>query len=247
MEVDEVMQSLENKRLTVVAIGAHPDPFDMPYQAGGTLAKYARRGHEVILVSAAFEPEWAEEVEAMATHLGGSQRWLGFEEGAVFDDPAQTQRIMALLRQTRPDVVITHQPRDYHPDHRALSRAVLGACLLSRVDEIESDHPPHKIGNLFYSETTSGLSSEGSIHVDVAETWEQKMAALRLHKGLSERAGVAHLESIEHLIEREETVMRFRGFQVERDYCEVFVPAVNYRVTWAHELLPIATLPPIED
>ena len=41
--------------------------------------------------------------------------------------------------------------------------------------------------------------------------------------------------------------MRFRGLQVEREYCEVFAPAINYRVTWAHDLLPVATLPPIED
>lgn len=154
---------------------------------------------------------------------------------------------MDLLRRHEADVVITHQPTDYHPDHRALSRAVLSACLLSRVDEIESDHEPHMIGNLFYSETTSGLNSEGSIYVDVAETWELKIEALRLHAGLSERRGVSHLESIEHLIEREISVMQFRGFQMEREYCEAFAPALNYRVSWAHDLLPIATLPPLED
>jgi len=85
------------------------------------------------------------------------------------------------------------------------------------------------------------------IYVDVAETWQQKLDALRLHKQLSERQGVTHLDSIEHLIEREETNMKFRGFQVERDYCEAFQVAINYRVRWAHDLLPIATLPPIEE
>lgn len=42
------MQDLSSKTpLTLLAFGAHPDPFDMPYQAGGTLAKYAKRGHRV--------------------------------------------------------------------------------------------------------------------------------------------------------------------------------------------------------
>lgn len=236
-----------DRPLSIVAVGAHPDPFDMPYQAGGTLAKYAKRGHNVVMVSAAFEDEWADEVRGIAARLGASQEWLDFEEGAIFDDPSHTQRIMDLLRRHKADVVITHQPTDYHPDHRALSRGVLAAALLARVDEIRSDHEPHKIGNLFYSETTSGLNSQGSIYVDVEETWEVKIEALRLHAGLSERRGVAHLESIEHLIEREIATMRFRGLQVEREYCEVFVPAVNYRVTWAHELLPLATLPPMEE
>jgi len=85
------------------------------------------------------------------------------------------------------------------------------------------------------------------IYVDVAETWRQKIEALKLHKQLSDKHGVAHLDSIEHLIEREETNLKFRGFQVEREYCEIFQAALNYRVTWAHDLLPIATLPPIED
>ena len=238
--------AMADRPLTVVAVGAHPDPFDMPYQAGGTLAKYAARDHNVVIVSAAYEDEWAEEVRKIAARLGATQEWLDFEEGAIFDDPPHTHRIIDLLRRHRADVVITHQPTDYHPDHRALSRAVLSACLLARVEELESEHPVHRIGNLFYSETTSGLNSAGMIYVDVAETWERKIEALRLHAGLSELRGTDPLESIEHLIEREISVMRFRGFQVEREYCEVFVPAVNYRVTWAHEMLPIATLPPIE-
>jgi hypothetical protein len=64
------MDTLTKKTLTLVAFGAHPDPFDMPYQAGGTLAKYAKRGHRVILVSAAYEDEWEDEVKAIASHLG---------------------------------------------------------------------------------------------------------------------------------------------------------------------------------
>jgi N-acetylglucosamine malate deacetylase 1 len=242
------VQDLSNKtQLTIIAFGAHPDPFDMPYQAGGTLAKYAKRGHRVIMVSAAYEKEWEQEIQAIAKHLGSEYRFLNFVEGAIVDDPKHIHQIMDMIRECKADIVLTHQPTDYHPDHRALSRAVLGACLLARVGEIKSSHPVHKVGNLFYTETTSGLNSQGAIYVDVADTWQQKIEALRLHKQLSEQHGTAHLDSIEHLIEREETNMKFRGFQVERDYCEAFQVAINYRVRWAHDLLPIATLPPIEE
>ncbi len=36
------------------------DPFDMPYQAGGTLAKYAKHDHRVVMVSASYEEEWGD-------------------------------------------------------------------------------------------------------------------------------------------------------------------------------------------
>ncbi len=42
-------------KLTVLAIGAHADPFDMPYQCGGTLAKMAKAGNRVICVSSCEE------------------------------------------------------------------------------------------------------------------------------------------------------------------------------------------------
>ena len=58
---------------------------------------------------------------------------------------------------------------------------------------------------------------------------------------------ISHLDSIEHLIEHEAMNIKFRGFQVEREYCEAFQVAINYRVRWAHDLLPIATLPPLEE
>lgn len=200
-----------------------------------------------MLVSASYEEEWEDEITAIAQHLGDEHRFLDFAEGAIFNDPSHTHRIMNAIREYQADVVITHQPTDYHPDHRALSRGVLGARLLSRMGEIKSQYAPHKVGNLFYSDTTSGINSQGALYVDVAETWQQKIEALKLHTRLSETHGVAHLDSIEHLIEREETNLKFRGFQVERDYCEVFERAVNYRVTWAYDLLPIAPLPPIEE
>lgn len=128
------MKTLKGKKLNILAFGAHPGPYDAVYQAGGTMAKYAKAGHHVILVSAA--DEWEGEMKAMAKTLGCKYRFLDFEEGAIFDDPVHVHKVMDLIREVKADVVLTHQPTDYHPDHRALSRAVLAACLLARVGEI---------------------------------------------------------------------------------------------------------------
>src|SRR5262245_66313132 len=97
-----------DRPLTIVAVGAHPDPFDMPYHADGTLAKYAKRGHNVVTVSAAFEDEWADEARGIPARLGASQEWLDLEEVAIVDDPRHGQPIMEPRRRHADDYVVAH-------------------------------------------------------------------------------------------------------------------------------------------
>lgn len=229
------------KKLTILAIGAHADPFDMPYQCGGTLAKYAKAGNKVICVSACEENQ--EEATRVAKALGCETRFLDLEEGSIKNDAETVHKIVGMIREVKPDIVITHQPTDYNPDHRELSEAVLGACLLARVGELKTKHKPYKVPCLYYSETSSGVNSAVDIYVDIEDTFEMKMKALKEHKSLSEKEGVEHLGSIEHLIEREEATAKFRGYQVEIEYAEGFQMAVNYRVMRAFSMLPFPDVP----
>jgi LmbE family N-acetylglucosaminyl deacetylase len=230
--------------LTVLAIGAHPDPFDMAYQCGATLAKYARAGHCVIAVSAVVENE--AEATRVGNALGVETRFLDLHEGAVDDDPATVRKVVDLIREVRPDLLITHQPTDYNPDHRKLSSAVLAAALFARVGEIQTAHPPFVVKALYYSDTTSGVNSDPVVYVDVTDTFDQKFAALALHVSLSEKAGVDHLGSIEHLIERDRALAATRGNQVEVEYAEAYRLAVNYRVLGGFEYLPLPDAPRAE-
>ncbi|WP_424358404.1 PIG-L deacetylase family protein [Methanocella sp. MCL-LM] len=223
-------------KLTVLAIGAHADPFDMPYQCGGTLAKMAKEGNRVICVSSCEENQ--EEATRVAKVLGCETMFLDLEEGEIQNDTETVHKIVELIRSVKPDIVITHQPTDYNPDHRALSQAVLGACLLARVGEVKTKHKPYKVPCLYYSETSSGVNSTADIYVDIESTFKTKIKALKEHKSLYEKEGVEHLGSIEHLIEREETTARYRGMQVEIEYAEAFSRAVNYRVMRAFSTLP---------
>jgi hypothetical protein len=50
---------------------------------------------------------------------------------------------------------------------------------------------------------------------------------------------------VDSLIERELTLMRMRAFRVERDWCEIFRPALAGRAAGSHALLPVAMLPPL--
>lgn len=228
-------------KLTVLAIGAHADPFDMPYQCGGTLAKMAKAGNRVICVSSCDENR--DEATRVAKVLGCETMFLDLVEGTIQNDTATVHKIVDMIRSVKPDIVITHQPTDYNPDHRALSGAVLGACLLSRVGEVKTRHKPYKVPCVYYCETSGGVNSAGDIYVDIEDTIKTKLKALKEHKSLSEKAGVEHLGSTEHLMEREEATAKFRGLQVEIEYAETFTLAINYRVMRAFSTLPFPDVP----
>jgi LmbE family N-acetylglucosaminyl deacetylase len=238
---------VDNQRQTLLVIGAHPDPFDAVYQAGGLLAKYAKAGHRAIAVSSVYEDEWEEEVKAIADTIGAEHRFLDLVEGSVVDDVETIHKYMNLIREVRPDIVVAHQPTDYHPDHRAVSRAVLAACLLSRVAEIKGDHPPFVVRCLYYSDTTSGVNSEPNVYIDIGDVADLKWQALAKHERLSMKRGVPHLDSIEHLLERDKALAEMRGNEVEVEQAEAYRLAVNYRVMGAWKFLPVPDAPRAEE
>ncbi len=128
-------------RLLVVA--AHVD--DEALLCGGTIYKLVRRGHECTVAfctrneqSSGEEPTSARasrvgaESAASAALLGFEPRYLGFEDMMLAEVPGKLLKsLIAVIRDVRPDVVITHTPNDWHTDHRTLGAAVPEAALQS--------------------------------------------------------------------------------------------------------------------
>src|SRR5947209_14165263 len=115
----------------VLAIHAHPD--DIEILAGGTLALLAEAGHEITI--ATFTPGdcgsrelGAEEIAAVrrreaansAARIGARYVCLEFRDLCIFSDGPSRRRVTELLRQTRPQVILTAAPVDYLCDHEAV-------------------------------------------------------------------------------------------------------------------------------
>lgn len=151
MQVHE--RSQKKLRQTILIVLAHPD--DESFPIGGTIAKYADRGHRIILVSAtkgeagipgisAVEAAAVRQAEMMraAGVLGIEQViFLGYQDGEVTNAPAGelSERLVRLIRKYQPDVVITFGPDGIsgHPDHiavwQAVSQAVPSAGVMTRL------------------------------------------------------------------------------------------------------------------
>lgn len=134
--------------LRLLGVFAHPD--DETFCAGGTLARYAAAGAEVMVVSATRgEAGQIRDAQAATRRtLGlvrerelreacarlGVQRalCLDYFDGTLkdLDQELLARRVVQVIRTFRPDVVITFgEDGAYgHPDHVAISRATTAAC-----------------------------------------------------------------------------------------------------------------------
>ena len=123
--------------MRVLAVGAHPD--DLEILCAGTLARYKQAGHEVIMAHACngdcghfvIPPEElarqrAAEARAAAEILGAEVLTIpDMGDGDLRGDDVKARMAMVdIIRMARPDVIITHGPEDYMPDHVAVSELV---------------------------------------------------------------------------------------------------------------------------
>jgi LmbE family N-acetylglucosaminyl deacetylase len=107
------------------------------------------------------------EAEAAAALLGAAPRLLDFPDGALHPDAALIEALRALVRDERPDLVVTHAPNDYHADHRALAAALSQAVGFA--------------APLLWMDTLNGTGFAPTHWIDVTPQFALKLAAIRRH------------------------------------------------------------------
>ena len=119
-------------KLRIICFGAHPD--DNEFRAGGVAALWAAQGHHVKFVAATNGDigHWGiaggplahrrtAEVERCAELLGIETEVLDIHDGEIMPTLENRRTFVRLIREWRADIVMSHRPNDYHPDHRYTS------------------------------------------------------------------------------------------------------------------------------
>ena len=230
--------------MKVLAVGAHPD--DIEILCAGTLFKMKNDGQEVeIAVATDGSAGWKEqdymlktrkkEAEEAADFLGAKLYWMGFKDEFLFSENKETRlAFIELFRESKPDIVLTHYPGDYHPDHRAVSKLVFDATFVASVRNIKTKSPHHtKVPSLFYFDTLAGLGFEPQIYIDITPFFENKKRMLSFHKSQLEWLKIHDNIDILYFME---TVARFRGIQFGVEFAEGFIqervwPRINQKDT----------------
>ena len=174
----------------------------MEILAGGTMSLLAENGHHLTIVTMtagdcgtrSYPPDEIrvirqKEAATAAAMIGAEYLWAGFDDLAIFNDQPSRVKVTELLRRTRPDIVITAAPVDYHCDHEATSVLVRDACFAAPAPNYRagSAAPLDAIPHLYYMMPDEGLDRDGNpVHpdfvVDVERFMHMKKAMLEAHE-----------------------------------------------------------------
>jgi LmbE family N-acetylglucosaminyl deacetylase len=209
-------QSASSRRLKVIVAGAHPD--DPESSAGGTMARYADLGHEVVAlyltrgeagIPGKSHDEAARirtlEAEKACSILKARPVFAGQIDGSTEVTTERYEHFRTLLAAENPDLVFAPWPIDSHRDHRATSFLVYDAWLRMK-----------RSFQLYYTEVMSGSQTQTFLpmrFVDITATEGRKRAACYAHTS----------QQPDDFYATHALMNRFRGAELGVKYSEAFV------------------------
>ncbi|MCF8224268.1 MAG: PIG-L family deacetylase [Bacteroidales bacterium] len=185
----------QEKTINVLVIGAHPD--DCDGDAGGTAILFAEMGHRVKFLSLTngdaghyamgggqlAKRRTAEAAEA-GRRFGIEYKVMDNHDGELMPTLENRLDVIREIRRWNTDVVITHRPNDYHPDHRYTSILVQDAAFMVTVPNIAPNVPALKRNPVFlYSEDRfqTPVPFRPDIAVVIDDVYDQKIYAMAAH------------------------------------------------------------------
>ena len=227
--------------MRIACIHAHPD--DAEFLAAGTLALLSQAGQSVTIVSMTpgdcgstqCGPEETSNIRRReaadaASLIGASYVCAEFRDMAIFNDDDARRRVTELIRELRPEIVLTASPVDYHCDHEATSALVRDACFAASVPNYQTfrkNSAPAiaRIPHLYFVDSVGGTDRFGAILepdfvVDVKSTLQTKRQMLAAHT--SQREWLKYQHGIDDYLEVMERWTRERGAIVGTDFGEGF-------------------------
>ncbi|HVT95342.1 MAG TPA: PIG-L family deacetylase [Bryobacteraceae bacterium] len=197
----------------VLSILAHPD--DAEILCAGTMLRLRSLGWDVHIAtmtpgdcgSRDFSRKEIsrirkKEARESAARAGGSYYCLGSKDLLVCFDAPHIRRTVEVIRKVNPDIVITHSPADYMPDHEFASLLARAACFGAPVVNFDTKtaHPSPATGHiphLYYCLPLGGHDIFGvpvapSVVVDVSEVLHEKLEMLACHRSQREWLKAQH-------------------------------------------------------
>ena len=223
-------KSTEPVTADVLAIAAHRD--DVEQTCGGTMLRMAARGLRTGILdltrgeagTRGTAEDRAREAAEAAKLLGvGWRDALEMPDGAIENNLENRIRIVRILRELRPRVVILPYWQARHPDHAIVATLGYEACFLAGLTKVETESAPHRPFKIVYASLYADVRP--SFVVDITPFIHQRHAALMAYQSqyANQPAGNALFVPEEEIRERTFAEARHYGLLAGVKYGEPFV------------------------
>jgi len=234
--------------MRILAIGTHPD--DVEIACSGTLAKCVARGDTVIVCHASsgnlghviIPPDELtvirrEEAKRAGAMAGIEVITAGFDDLEIYEGNKEARdKMVDVIRYADPDVIITHDPDDYMPDHVAVSKLVFDASFTATLPNYKTKQPKAaKLVPIYYMDTLAGVGFQPTEYVDITDFIDLKIQMLECHE-----SQLVWMREHDHIdfADMVRTCSRYRGYQCGADYAEAFRPCQVYLKGTTKRMLP---------
>lgn len=238
--------------MNILAIGAHPD--DIETCCGGTLAKFAKQGHKVFTATATngnvgsatlpmdeIAAIRKEEARRAAAVIGAEYICLDYDDEMFFESKEARIKFIDLVRYCQADLILTHSPEDYNPDHELTSKIINDIAVMIPIEKIKTPNKPYdKIPIIAYFEPVHGLGFVPTEYVDITDEIETKMEMCAAHKSQVSWMQDNYKDAVGdgNFLEDYRIIARYRGIQCGVKYAEGFRMAND-----AFRVVPFRVLP----
>jgi LmbE family N-acetylglucosaminyl deacetylase len=176
--------------IDVLAIAAHPG--DTEFGCGGFLLKAKKNGLKTGMIictrgeSGGFTPMETRIAEAKsgANVLKVDYfRHLDFPDTGVEMNQTNLKRLIPLVRECSPRIVLTLHPADDHPDHNTVSQLVDKTIFIAGLKKHSQDNTTwHPVQVLYFSNDQQTNRRQPDLTVSIDDVWKEKLQAINAHK-----------------------------------------------------------------
>ncbi|MBA4493248.1 PIG-L deacetylase family protein [Paenactinomyces guangxiensis] len=197
-----------DKKSHILAIGGHAG--DMDLTAGAVIAKYTQAGHKATFLHLTpgekghprlspeeYAKQKIEEARRFAEIVGADVRFLAYKDAELPVNEEVKYQVADIIREVKPDIIITHWKGSIHKDHTNTYHIVEDARFYAALKTIQRDLPAHFTRKLYYADNWEDpYDFEPEVFIDIPEeayeTWVKAMHCYAYARG--ETSGFPFIE-----------------------------------------------------
>ncbi|CAH8717480.1 PIG-L family deacetylase [Paenibacillus thiaminolyticus] len=229
---------MREHKITILAIGGHVG--DMELTAGGVLASHSLKGDRIVTLAltagergvpagrdmAEYREQKVNEAKAFAEMLGGEAIVFDTPDGELQDNEENRFKVCDVIREVRPNIIITHFKNSMHKDHMTTHRIVNDARFFAGLPSFQRELPAFFASKLYYAENwEDAVDYKPYVYVDFSqEAYDLWVKAVSLHWFVTGSTSFPYLEYYKHLA-------RVRGIEARKEFAETFmIPEESMRL-----------------